>query len=549
MELSARYEILGELIAEALAIVDIAEYLGCIHVISHALDVQLAEKGQILWRAIHKNPKAWCELGVRIRSFSIVKESLVHLAGLWSSFNDAEKDMDSKIRELCEYKAKVLEGYKDLIRWRLVTYEPEYLEHQSEVSQENGIGIYAKQVIDWMALAYYYRWIGIMMAKRRDHQADDGGWRLYNSIWHGPKFWMSESDTERFLAKHSMTTRSRKNFAETIKFIKTGVQKIVNPLLASRLSLDLSRLDAPRSHFVCTIINENEVVRLWEVDELDWTQPANAPSIPRVMSTLTDSTRKLESLKRPRAETDPPESSEMAKKRRTEENVVVDEPYKQPVIYAYPPPIPPVVEPEAAAEPAQDSATAESTTKPTPTANKKPETVTSAKSKPKVTVTVPKVKVVKKTKAAPAAKKGKESSDTFPKVGPKPKAAPSTESSESTKVGPKPKAAATVKKAKDSTEGTDKVIKKPKPAVSKKKTGQSSESAEKPIEKLKVAAPKEKTGQSSKDTQKTTKKAKAAAPVETAMASSGTTPKAVTKPKAARPAKKPKRLQRVLTRS
>src|SRR5689334_20840895 len=64
---------------DAIDIIQIAEYLGCVPVVSKPVDVALVKQGQVLFRSISAHPWSWVSMAHRIQSEMIYKEAIIHL--------------------------------------------------------------------------------------------------------------------------------------------------------------------------------------------------------------------------------------------------------------------------------------------------------------------------------------------------------------------------------------------------------------------------------------------------------------------------------------
>jgi hypothetical protein len=72
---------LPALLHEVVGLIEVSEYLGCVHAVSRTIDAALLVQGQILFRSIASNPAAWVDLAVRVQSANIFQEAIIHLTG------------------------------------------------------------------------------------------------------------------------------------------------------------------------------------------------------------------------------------------------------------------------------------------------------------------------------------------------------------------------------------------------------------------------------------------------------------------------------------
>ncbi|KAF2418222.1 hypothetical protein EJ08DRAFT_703197 [Tothia fuscella] len=58
------------LLREVVSLIEVSEYLGCVHAVSRTIDAALLGQGQILFRSIASNPTAWVDLAVRAQAWT-----------------------------------------------------------------------------------------------------------------------------------------------------------------------------------------------------------------------------------------------------------------------------------------------------------------------------------------------------------------------------------------------------------------------------------------------------------------------------------------------
>jgi hypothetical protein len=306
LQLKTEQNRIGELLPEILGILEVAEYLGCVHVIERPLDSQLAEFGHLLWISIMHKPIAWAELGVRIRSFSIIKEAIIHIAGLWHSFDTIGKEsMFGLLRTVCERKAEELNEKKRVVEQFLCTYTPSHLKHEFQASnsvKEVGRTAYANDILDWIALAFWRQWLLIAMINGAGRSGSDGGMTLYACILNGGESYLNVNEVNQFHSIHAMTARGISRFSERLRNLKTQLKTIVDGLMESNLNLDLSRVPKKPDYLVCTEITKAEIQAVLGDDEmnLDWEAPAISRQLPELVSTDGSRNKERASVKRPR---------------------------------------------------------------------------------------------------------------------------------------------------------------------------------------------------------------------------------------------------------
>jgi hypothetical protein len=99
----------------------IAEYLGCVTVVSKPVEVTLIRQGQTFYNYIRKAPHSWAIMGCRIESESIFKEAVIHLAGNWTVFSK-DDDMQEALSNYGDIVA-VVEKHHELLNKKRTNLE------------------------------------------------------------------------------------------------------------------------------------------------------------------------------------------------------------------------------------------------------------------------------------------------------------------------------------------------------------------------------------------------------------------------------------------
>lgn len=73
-------------LADAVGMLDIANYLGCVNIISKPVEVALMKHGQSLFRSIQSMPLGWARMALTIQSKTIFSECIIHLAETGRNF-------------------------------------------------------------------------------------------------------------------------------------------------------------------------------------------------------------------------------------------------------------------------------------------------------------------------------------------------------------------------------------------------------------------------------------------------------------------------------
>lgn len=152
--------------------------------VSKSIDNALISMGQDLYQTISAGPVEWLDLGYRISSKVIFKESLIHLTGRYNAFkfledaadNDDDDDNNSStisnlrtpLRKLVEKKHRQLKARCQDVDQKMVTFYPPYLQRQSSTGRADrddiGRASYGNDVFAWMGVALYRHWLGQAIA-------------------------------------------------------------------------------------------------------------------------------------------------------------------------------------------------------------------------------------------------------------------------------------------------------------------------------------------------------------------------------------------------
>jgi hypothetical protein len=233
----------------------------------------------ILWSSIMQKPIIWAEVGYRIRSFTIVKECLIHIVGQWHAFpTDAKRSIITPLQRICEAKYKELVKHKKTMEFSLSQYTPSNLQrvHKTHATvKEIGRTSYGNDIVDWMVLCLWRQWFARGLVEDFGHHGPDGGYLMYRVIQSGGEAFLNKSEVDQFHQKHQMTTRGVSKFAERLSWLKDKLQKIIAPLMTSELNLDLSRISDKPQYLLCTQITKAEIEDVWRGDEsqFSWQVP------------------------------------------------------------------------------------------------------------------------------------------------------------------------------------------------------------------------------------------------------------------------------------
>jgi Zn ribbon nucleic-acid-binding protein len=241
------------------------------------MDSMLAEHGQDLYQSIASSPIQWGMLAMRIRSFNILREAVIHLTGQWKSVTeDEKKSMDQNLRVLVEAKDNLLDRAKIYIETRLANWYPPELHRRAAAAarRAHGHAEYAKQIIKWIALCILRQWICYAVIHGWLRNGPDGGLTCYKRIAAGGSAYLSPENLAEWHKNFTMSSRTQNNLAACLDRMKIGIKEVVKPLLKNESALNISAY--PVKYFTCTMVDKRDTLTLWEEDTLEWDQPVVA---------------------------------------------------------------------------------------------------------------------------------------------------------------------------------------------------------------------------------------------------------------------------------
>jgi hypothetical protein len=269
-----------ELLQECVGLIEVSEYLGCIHSVSNTINAALLGQGQVLFRSIAARPAAWVDLAVRARSATVFVEAIIHLVGKWNGLEASTKLMlDKQVRELCQKKHDELDEYKRWIECQILKFYPAHLGREigappKVISRMS----YSNDIMDWMALSVFRHWFASALALNRHRLAPDGGFWLYSQLASAGGAYLSKQELRSFHQKFPMSTRGENVLEEHVNGLKDEIKSIVAGLMRNESLLDTDRF--PVEHLTCVKVEKAVAARIWEGrrrERLEWTEPMARP--------------------------------------------------------------------------------------------------------------------------------------------------------------------------------------------------------------------------------------------------------------------------------
>ena len=249
-------------LSDCYQLIQIADYLGCIGLISKPIEVALFKHGQDLFRAIQSVPHAWIEMAYRIRSELIFKECIIHLVGDWKNLKSTPKVVDRlrdvpSVHGLVDKYHRMLHEKAKTLELSILSHYPQALRLPSEdlpIKRES----YAKDILVWMALTFFRHWVSQRLITGKGRDAPDCGYDLFFAIGTGGDAYMDKSVINQFHTRFPMTKKAMNVLENHLFEIKECTKKVVDEskVLRSQCQLDVHRF--PVKYLTCTEFVRND---------------------------------------------------------------------------------------------------------------------------------------------------------------------------------------------------------------------------------------------------------------------------------------------------
>ena len=249
----------------------IANWLGCVPVLSHRIEHALLGQGDALWRAILNNPAAWIDLAWKLGAKEIYKEALIHLAGLFYRLTDDERGaIPSVVLPKVKEKANVLEQFKANVDFRLATWLSPDLKPPSTIdgttsAKDHGRVAYADNIYIWVAQHLFDHFLKFAFQNRDNRGAPDGGYAFYECIFKTD--YLLKEDQDKFHSRDCpMTPKGQRVLYNCLTDLKIHVKDVVRPLFTNAARID--REKEKLMYFTCVPIFDKDLD--WLLEAKGW---------------------------------------------------------------------------------------------------------------------------------------------------------------------------------------------------------------------------------------------------------------------------------------
>jgi hypothetical protein len=298
---------MGSALADCVGMLQVANYLGCIDVISKPVEVALIKHGQAFFRAVQAQPAVWATTALMMKSETIFREAMIHLAGNWKTVRKDSKAMERLrekpvVRMLAEkYNRKLMGKAKNLELQVLGIYPGDMCEPSTNlpIKRED----YAKDILIWMALTFFRHWVTQRIVSGKGYISEDGGFELYRMLGTAGDEYMDKGVMNQFHSKFPMTKKGMNVLENHLLEIKECIKVLVDQskLLTSECQLDV--LKFPAKYLTCVE---------FEREDYPWLEdaPVGGKRGRRMMGGNEIAKRKLEAARRAQQEEEVLDESE-----------------------------------------------------------------------------------------------------------------------------------------------------------------------------------------------------------------------------------------------
>ncbi|KAK5135590.1 hypothetical protein LTR08_005070 [Meristemomyces frigidus] len=250
---------MADILNTALEIVEVAEYLDCVHIITKSIEAVLLATGQTLHQSIQRYPIAWLSFASRLRSRIIFREALIHGAGQFNCKGIAAEveNLPKAVSDILTKKAKVLMAAMQQAEMKILSYYPSHLQREKTVGRADkdntGRASYANDVMSWIALTVLRHFFAQNLCNGNTHNAEDMGWEVVTAIMAGGDTYLNKPQLESF---HNLFPMSRKGAGvveHRLDEMKELIKSFVRDLAKNESQLDIRLF--PVKHFTCTTVD------------------------------------------------------------------------------------------------------------------------------------------------------------------------------------------------------------------------------------------------------------------------------------------------------
>ncbi|OBT93037.1 hypothetical protein VE01_08567 [Pseudogymnoascus verrucosus] len=254
------------LVNDSLRLLQAAEPLKAVPCVRRDIETHLLRTGAYLWKRVLRDVEYWADIGVRLRSPVIFRESMIRIVGLWkvpSAINKQTLVNTANGLTLCDIADKKVQEQtvrKMEIEERLRTFFPRAMLHppsNDPAAATPGRAFYANDVYYWQALTLVRQYIVKETMAGHGYAAVDGGSKFYTDIGTGGGSYCKAADLEDWHKKFDMTAKGKQRLRDSLNTVKEELRAVVAELMISRSNI--SRLPNDYPYLTFTEFKDEEL--------------------------------------------------------------------------------------------------------------------------------------------------------------------------------------------------------------------------------------------------------------------------------------------------
>lgn len=242
------------LVNDAIGLLEAATALDAVSCVRRDVETHLLRTGHFLWQRVLQDVEAWADIGMRLKSPVIFRESMIRLIGLWSVPSAINKEAilmlptGIELLKIVEKKVSEQTREKTEVEERLRNFFPREMLHPPSNIPGTGItgrAFYANDVYMWQALTLVRQYIVQEIMAGHGHVAADGGATFYRAIGNGGVAYCRAVDLDAWHTKFDMTAKGKQRLRDALIYVKEEMKSVVADLLVTRTNIPEAQGDYP----------------------------------------------------------------------------------------------------------------------------------------------------------------------------------------------------------------------------------------------------------------------------------------------------------------
>ncbi|OBT70241.1 hypothetical protein VE03_00220 [Pseudogymnoascus sp. 23342-1-I1] len=234
------------LVNDSLRLLQAAELLKAEPCVRRDIESLLLRTGLYLWQRVLRDAEYWADIGVRLRSPVIFRESMIRIVGLWNLRSVINKQTllntahGVTLYDIANKKVQEQTARKMEIEERLRTFFPHAMLHpvsENPNAVTPGRAFYANDVYYWQALTLVRQYVVKETMAGHGYPSGDGGSMFYNAISAGAGSYCRAVDLEEWHKKFDMTAKGKQRLRDSLNIVKEEMKAVVAELMICRSNI------------------------------------------------------------------------------------------------------------------------------------------------------------------------------------------------------------------------------------------------------------------------------------------------------------------------